>query len=163
MPSSSATSALALHICESGLPHALSLRHRTHVHTPTHSHTHVRGSAPSTHSNERIKRLKRVWWQQSTLPEDLKRNMSVQEKDFYAKYGETMEGYMEQIGIFDLTTDAKPPTNLMVQVRILEHHGEVMLRSGQTVNLTPSSIRMLTSDVEGLIADGIKVEVQNQS
>eukprot|EP00954_Amorphochlora_amoebiformis_P000914 70909-Amorphochlora_amoeboformis.AAC.1 len=57
--------------------------------------------------------------------------------------------------------DMMPPRDHMVQVRILKDYGEVLLRSGQFIDLKRSSVCMLRSDVESLIQRGIAVQLKS--
>ncbi|GAB5362731.1 hypothetical protein AAMO2058_000823200 [Amorphochlora amoebiformis] len=111
--------------------------------------------------NERLNRIKRMWWTRSSiLPEDMKHNMSQAEKDFFEGYDKILSAYCQDIDV-DLASDMMPPRDHMVQVRILKDYGEVLLRSGQFIDLKRSSVCMLRSDVESLIQRGIAVQLKS--
>eukprot|EP00467_Chlorarachnion_reptans_P021151 CAMPEP_0114492098 /NCGR_PEP_ID=MMETSP0109-20121206/3363_1 /TAXON_ID=29199 /ORGANISM="Chlorarachnion reptans, Strain CCCM449" /LENGTH=165 /DNA_ID=CAMNT_0001668897 /DNA_START=190 /DNA_END=687 /DNA_ORIENTATION=- len=111
--------------------------------------------------NTRMDRIKKMWWTQgSIIPDEMKTKLHQAEKDFFEGYDKIMADYSQELDI-DLTSDMNPPRDHMVQVRILKDYGEVLLRSGQFIDLKRSSIFMLRSDVETLLQKGIAVQLRD--
>eukprot|EP00466_Bigelowiella_natans_P020422 jgi/Bigna1/73385/fgenesh1_pg.24_\ len=106
---------------------------------------------------ERVKRIEDVWWTRSSvLPEDVRPNLSRSEKEYFEGYDELMDSYSRTMDV-DIASDLLPPEDFMVEVRILKDCGEIVLKSGQFVNLKKSTIFMRRSDAEGIIQQGLAV------
>eukprot|EP00472_Partenskyella_glossopodia_P006747 CAMPEP_0197540310 /NCGR_PEP_ID=MMETSP1318-20131121/65411_1 /TAXON_ID=552666 /ORGANISM="Partenskyella glossopodia, Strain RCC365" /LENGTH=150 /DNA_ID=CAMNT_0043099255 /DNA_START=90 /DNA_END=539 /DNA_ORIENTATION=+ len=111
--------------------------------------------------NERLNRIKKIWWTRSSvLPDEVKPNMSQAEKDFFEGYDKILSEYNQEMDV-DLASDMSPPSELMVEVRILQDYGEILLRSGQFIDLKRSSVCLLRSDVESLIQKGVAVQLKS--
>ncbi len=54
------------------------------------------------------------------------------EGDYFMKYSELLNEYMEKVKL-DLSQDMDPPKELLINVRVLENFGEVMTENGPLV------------------------------
>mmetsp|Transcript_44209 Transcript_44209/g.120446 ORF Transcript_44209/g.120446 Transcript_44209/m.120446 type:complete len:95 (-) Transcript_44209:89-373(-) len=89
----------------------------------------------------------------------MRANMGRREAEFHTGYDNLLTDYMAQVGV-DITSDLSPPKELMVEVRVLEDVGEVMMESG-SVNLAKGTQHSLKrADVEHLVRQGYLEELE---
>lgn len=107
----------------------------------------------------RLNRLKRLRWDYgNTLPEEIKKNMSVQEREWYEKYNDNLFNYMKNLGHggLDLTLYMRPPKKLFINVKCIKELGQIDLDNGQQVILKKDTVLNLPlSQCEKLIHQGI--------
>jgi GINS complex subunit 1 len=114
--------------------------------------------------------IKERWWESggalSHLLEmedgELRNNLSPQEMDFLKGYNGLMLDYKSEfLDVLDITAGVeKPPGELMVDVRVRRDAGEVVLESGERVELRKGErFRLIRSQVERLIVQGYLEEV----
>lgn len=88
--------------------------------------------------------------------------LSAHERSYFAEYNNLVTELNESIG-FDLTADLEPPTELLIEVRVLQDCGKVMTESGP-VSLDKGSIHFLRrSQVESFIREGKLEHVASHS
>ncbi|WVW85370.1 DNA replication complex GINS protein PSF1 [Kwoniella bestiolae CBS 10118] len=93
---------------------------------------------------------------------DLRNNLSPQEIDFLRGYNNLMLDYKSDfLDVLDLTSSIdRPPSELMVDVRVLRDAGEVILESGERLDFRKGErFRLNRSGVERLIVQGYLEEV----
>ena len=93
---------------------------------------------------------------------DLRSALSPQELDFLRGYNALMLDYKSDfLDVMDLTTSIdKPPTELMVDVRVVKDAGEVILEGGERVEFRKGErFRLARGQVERLIVQGYLEEV----
>ncbi|KAK6910908.1 DNA replication complex GINS protein PSF1 [Kwoniella mangroviensis CBS 10435] len=93
---------------------------------------------------------------------DLRNNLSPQELDFLRGYNNLMIDYKSDfLDVLDLTSSIdRPPSELMVDVRVLKDAGEVVLEGGEKLDFRKGErFRLNRSNVERLIVQGYLEEV----
>lgn len=107
----------------------------------------------------RFKRLKKLRWDYgNTLPEEINKNLSPQEKEWYQKYNDNLFSYMKNLGSggLDLTLYMRPPKKLFINVKCIREMGQIDLDNGDHVILKKDNILYLPlSQCEKLIHQGI--------
>ncbi|WWC93342.1 DNA replication complex GINS protein PSF1 [Kwoniella sp. B9012] len=93
---------------------------------------------------------------------DLRNNLSPQELDFLRGYNNLMIDYKSDfLDVLDLSSSIdRPPSELMVDVRVLKDAGEVVLEGGEKLDFRKGErFRLNRSNVERLIVQGYLEEV----
>ncbi|XP_054154491.1 DNA replication complex GINS protein PSF1-like [Oppia nitens] len=112
----------------------------------------------------RLDKLKRLRWQLgSVMPEDIVKNLSADERQWFLNYSNNLSDYMNKLndgrGI-DLTLHQKPPKRLYIQVRCNTEYGDLELDDGTSVVLTKDSMHYLPlSQCEKLILGGVLTQI----
>lgn len=114
----------------------------------------------------RLVYIKEMRWQFGpTLPNDIKQMLCEPEVNFFNGYSKNLASYMMSIGEeggnfgIDLTSYAKPPKSLYIEVRCLSDYGRFELDSGDVVLLKKNSQHYLPrSECESLIRQGVLYE-----
>lgn len=104
------------------------------------------------------------WEFGSTLPTEIKDNLSASEADWFAKYSNNLAKYMRSIGEsgLNLITDAKPPKSLYIEVRCLVNYGDFELNDGSILYLKKNSRHFLPrTECEELIRQGVFEHIVN--
>ncbi|EIE24345.1 GINS complex, Psf1 component, partial [Coccomyxa subellipsoidea C-169] len=110
-----------------------------------------------TYMKERMDRIKRLRWQQRSLPEDIKQNLSQAEIEWFNTYSQLLSGYMRKdtgIGM-DLTLDESPPKDPDMYVRVLRDYGEVAFSMGSVVLKKGSTHFLPRAEADPLIREGV--------
>eukprot|EP01112_Ceratiomyxa_fruticulosa_P008865 TRINITY_DN229_c0_g1_i1.p1 TRINITY_DN229_c0_g1~~TRINITY_DN229_c0_g1_i1.p1 ORF type:complete len:199 (+),score=25.73 TRINITY_DN229_c0_g1_i1:231-827(+) len=106
----------------------------------------------------RFNKIKELRWETggSVLPPETRESLSALELECFQSYDHILAEYMASVDL-DLTVDLlRPPKDLFIEVRVKKDHGEIVLESGQTVNLRAHTTHFLRrTDVETLIRQGI--------
>ena len=93
---------------------------------------------------------------------DLRSALSPQELDFLRGYNALMVDYKSDfLDVLDLTAGIdRPPTELMVDVRVVKDAGEVILEGGERIDFRKGErFRLARDQVERLIVQGFLEEV----
>eukprot|EP01113_Clastostelium_recurvatum_P017367 TRINITY_DN2036_c0_g1_i1.p1 TRINITY_DN2036_c0_g1~~TRINITY_DN2036_c0_g1_i1.p1 ORF type:complete len:211 (+),score=19.71 TRINITY_DN2036_c0_g1_i1:42-635(+) len=110
----------------------------------------------------RLNKIKDLRWDLggAVLPTEVRDSMSASEVEWFQGYDKLLAEYMGAIDL-DLTVDLdRPPKDLFVEVRVLKEQGEIMLESGQAVNLIAHTTHYLRrTDVETLVRQGILAHI----
>lgn len=119
---------------------------------------------PRHHRHERLVRVERLRWEYgAVLPARWSARLSRKEEDYAKAYGDALAEYMRSVDM-DVTADVQPPRQLHVLVRVRRALGEVVLASGQAVNMQPGTTLLLRrSDAEALVRRGALEEVDADS
>lgn len=109
---------------------------------------------------ERLNRLKRLRWEYgNNLPQEIARNLSKDELEWFTKYNDNLFSYMSSLNDgkgLDLTLYITPPKKLYIQVKCVRDYGQFDLEDGQPVMLKKDSIHYLPlSQCEKLIHQGV--------
>lgn len=103
------------------------------------------------------------WEYGAVLPARWSSRLSRKEEDYSKAYGDALAEYMRSVDM-DVTADVQPPRQLHVMVRVRRALGEVVLASGQAVNMQPGTTLLLRrSDAEALVRRGALEEVDADS
>ncbi|CAL5228002.1 g11057 [Coccomyxa viridis] len=109
------------------------------------------------YTKERMDRIKRLRWQQRSLPDSIKINLSPQEIQWFSTYSRLLSDYMRRdkgIGM-DLTLDTQPPKAPDMFVRVLQDCGNVAFSTG-SVTLKKGSTHFLPqAEADHLIQEGV--------
>jgi len=103
------------------------------------------------------------WEFGSVIPQDVKKNMSEKEYNWFTSYNKILGDYMLSYGGdgIDLTQSIKPPETLLITVQCVEARGEYQLDNGSTINLKKGSIHYLPREYcEGLIREGAMKQIK---
>jgi len=106
--------------------------------------------------NERVTRIEKYFWDfGGILPESILTNLSHTEIDHYYKYRNKVHDVSAKYYLNVLSYYDTPPKDLLIEVLVLKDYGEVVLESGQSVNLIKDCIMLLKySDAENFIKHG---------
>ncbi|KAK9906856.1 hypothetical protein WJX75_009228 [Coccomyxa subellipsoidea] len=110
-----------------------------------------------TYMKERMDRIKRLRWQQRSLSEDTKQNLSQAEIEWFNTYSQLLSGYMRRdtgVGM-DLTLDESPPKDPDMYVRVLRDYGEVAFSMGSVVLKKGSTHFLPRAEADPLIREGV--------
>jgi GINS complex subunit 1 len=110
----------------------------------------------------RLVQLRGLRWETGVvIPEAIRQGtLSPREIDYFSEYNEILNGYCDGIDL-DLTADLQPPSQLFIEVLVLEECGELLTETG-LVTLSKGSRAMLRrTDVEHLIRQGKCSHIQN--
>ncbi|CAE7838125.1 gins1 [Symbiodinium sp. KB8] len=112
------------------------------------------------YTHERLVRVETLRWEYgAVLPARWSSRLSRKEEDYSKAYGDALAEYMRSVDL-DVTADVQPPRQLHVMVRVRRAIGEVVLASGQAVNMQPGTTLLLRrSDAEALVRRGALEEV----
>lgn len=108
----------------------------------------------------RMKKIRAMRWQfGSTLPADIKENLSVSEQAWFNNYSKSLAKYMRSVGEedgLDLMQDMKPPKTLYMEVRCLQDYGRIELDDGTSILLRKNTQHLLPRSLcETLIRQGV--------
>ena len=100
-------------------------------------------------------KLRELRWDTGpVVPAELRARLSAKELSFFGDYSGLVGELSESYG-FDLTSDAVPPKNLHIEVRVLEDCGEIFTTDAGAVRLERGNTYFVyRSDVEHLIRQG---------
>ncbi|WWD02139.1 DNA replication complex GINS protein PSF1 [Kwoniella europaea PYCC6329] len=118
--------------------------------------------SPSSSSNTNNSDPSAINSSESESSGDLRNNLSPQELDFLRGYNNLMIDYKSDfLDVLDLTSSIdRPPSELMVDVRVLKDAGEVVLEGGEKLDFRKGErFRLNRSNVERLIVQGYLEEV----
>ncbi|KAJ4460543.1 putative GINS complex subunit 1 [Paratrimastix pyriformis] len=105
----------------------------------------------------RMRQIEKLRWTSggATLSPALQPNLHKQEIDFFTEYSALVNQYMTDVGL-DLTADVNPPKDMLIQVRVLQPLGQVVLQSGTQINLEANTMHFMNrADAEPLILQGV--------
>ena len=110
--------------------------------------------------HNRLIRLRKMRWHMgSTIPADIKNNLSNSEVLWFNNYSKLLANYMMTIGDgigLNLTNDIKPPKSLYIEVRCLTDYGKFELDGGEIILLKKNTQHYLPKlQCEQLIRQGI--------
>ena len=79
--------------------------------------------------------------------------LSQSEKEFFLDYGKMVRKYQESLPIeLDLMTDMEPPTDLFIEIRVLDDCGEILTNNGDVLKLERNATLLVRRcDVEFLL------------
>lgn len=107
----------------------------------------------------RLSLLRKMRWEfGSTLPNDIKDNLSSSEIDWFSKYSNNLAKYMRTLGEtgLNLAMDFKPPKSLYIEVRCLVDYGNYELNDGSVILLKKNTRHFLPrSECEEMIKQGV--------
>lgn len=112
---------------------------------------------------ERLQRLKKLRWEHgSILPEEITKNLSQSELEWFAKYNENLFSYMNALNDgrgLDLTLYLTPPRKMYIQVRCLIDYGQCEI-DGKYRTLLKDTFHFLPLlECEKLIQQGVLEQI----
>ncbi|KAI7871767.1 DNA replication complex GINS protein PSF1 [Spinellus fusiger] len=115
-----------------------------------------------SYHRQRMEKLKELSWNvglQSEYQRDIKSSLGPNEHRFLEDYTEIVNNYKHNFPELDLGgnggVDLAPPTDLIIEVRVIKDGGEVMTESGSVLNISKGNqFYVRRTDVEGLIKSG---------
>ena len=110
--------------------------------------------------NYRLNKLEEIRWDVGpTIPSHYVNQLSKDELNYFRNYSNLLRGYSKSLSgslNIDLTLDKQPPKDVLVEVRVKQDYGEVMLPDSGPTNLTRNSARLLSrSEADPLIRLGV--------
>lgn len=109
---------------------------------------------------ERLNRLKKLRWEYgNNLPQEIAKNLSENELEWFTKYNDNLFTYMNALNDgkgLDLTLYINPPKKLYINVKCLRDYGQFDSEDGQPVMLKKDNIYYLpVNPCEKLIQQGV--------
>ena len=110
----------------------------------------------------RLVRIRGLRWETGVvIPEDIRQGLlSAREVDYFSEYNEILNGYCDGIDL-DLTADLQPPSQLFIEVLVLEECGELLTENGLVTLSKGTRAVLRRTDVENLIRQGKCAHVQS--
>ena len=106
---------------------------------------------------ERLNRLKVLAWEMGYVPERIKPNLVAAENDFFSQYCRLLHDYTKRFDStihLDLTETTKPPSEVFVDVRVVQEMGQIFTEDGVLTLTAGTQQHMRRSDAEPLIRQG---------
>ena len=103
--------------------------------------------------NTRLVNVKNLFWRSSGNADSQMNMLSQAEKDFFLEYGKMVRNYQNSLPIeLDLLTDMEPPTDLFIEIRVLDDCGEILTSNGDVLKLERNATLLVRRcDVEFLL------------
>lgn len=104
----------------------------------------------------RMSRLRGLRWETAILPQDVRRNLSSAEVEYFHNFDSLLVEYGVSTGHDVSSGDlSEPPKELYVTVRVIRDAGEIVTESGSMVLNKGTTHHVRRADVEGLIREGV--------